>query len=70
MEIRETWPSTVLDRMGVDSPLSSNLVADSLRSGVNDLDLCLVAADSIALVSDGDDSGDRNCFDVGVDVVE
>lgn len=60
------WPSRVFDRIGVDKPDSSNLVADSFLSGVNDRDRCRCCDASDA---DGDDwSGDRYCC--FVDVVE
>jgi hypothetical protein len=60
------WPSMVLERIGVDNPDSSNFVAESFLSGVNDLDRCRWCDDNDAGCDDW--SGDKNCC--FVDVVE
>ena len=62
------WPSRVFDRIGVDKPLSSNLVADNFLSGVKDRDRCRCCDANDADVECDDPSGDRYCC--FVDVVE
>ena len=48
----ETWPKLLVERIGVESPLSSKQVADNLRNGVKDFDLCLLVGNGGKLSED------------------